>query len=155
MELARHVPDLIRDLIRIASLSLIASSAAAWEYSPTQICTLSHEGDSGSVVVTYDPMLGDYAISLTRANGLWPDAPVFGILFAGPRQIQIGTDRHRVSDDQRTITATDKGFGNVLDGLEYNNFAIAQAGDVLFRFDLTDAAEPVRAFRNCGAELTS
>ena len=138
-----------------AAFCLVAGAASAWEFSPTPICTLSYGGESGSVTVTYDPMLGDYAISLTRANGLWPDAPIFGILFAGPRQIQIGTDRHTLSDDQRTITATDKGFGNVLDGLEFNTFAIAQAGEVLFRFDLTDVAEPVQAFRNCGTELTS
>ena len=138
-----------------AAFCVMAGPALAWDYSPTPICTLSHEGESGSVVLTYDPVLGVYAIALTRADGLWPDAPVFGILFAGPRQIQIGTDRHNLSEDQSTITATDKGFGNVLNGLEFNNFAVAQAGDVLFRFDLSDAAEPVRAFRNCGAELTS
>jgi hypothetical protein len=79
----------------------------------------------------------------------WPGSPAFGIRFEGARTLAIGTDRHRLSDDGRTLTVTDTGFGNVLDGLEFNATATATAGGVSVALDLTGAADPVRAFRAC------
>jgi hypothetical protein len=38
----------------------------------------------------------------------------------GPRGNMISTSRHALSDDGRTLSVSDRGFGNVLNGLEFN-----------------------------------
>jgi hypothetical protein len=55
-----------------------------------------------------------------------------------------------LSDDGRTLTVTDGGFGNVLDGLALNGTATALAGDTVIPFDLAGARPAVEAFRACG-----
>ena len=61
-----------------------------------------------------------------------------------------------MSEDGRALTVVDTGFGNVLDGLQYNHTAYAIAGDLEIPFPLEGAAEPVAAFRACdGAALSS
>ena len=128
---------------------LLAGPAAAWEFSPVPVCTLSHESAEGAVAVTWDPGRPEpYAITVTRA-GAWSPGPVFAIRFDGPRALAIQTDRHAISEDGGALTVTDRGFGNVLDGLEFNGRATAMLGAAEVGFSLEGAAGPVRAFRAC------
>jgi hypothetical protein len=132
----------------IALLCLAASPGWAWDFTPEPICTLSWADGDSSVVVTYDPRGPEYAIALTRATP-WPREPVFAIQFEGPRGITISTSRHRLSDSGRTLTVTDRGFGNVLDGLQYNDRANAVTGSATLAVPLEGAAPAVEAFRDC------
>lgn len=133
------------------ALILIASPAAAWEFSASPICTLTSSGDAGTMTVTYDASLPEYAIALTLPEGTWPNAPVFGMAFAEDRPISIQTDQHRISNEGRTLTVKDRGFGNVLDGLEFNTRAYAILGDTTIGFGLDGIKDPIAAFRNCPA----
>lgn len=112
------------------------------------ICTLSHTADRLEIAVTYDPDSRIYAIRLTHPDG-WPAAAVFAIRFDGPAPLTISTDRHRI--EGQTLSVTDTGFGNVLNGIALNREATALLGDRAVPFDLTGAAEPVAAFRRCPA----
>lgn len=133
----------------IFAFFLLALPAQAWEFTPVPICTLSHETADASVTVTWDPRQPEpYAIRIDRAVP-WPDAPVFSIDYAGSRPLTISTSRHRLSDGGTALTVTDRGFGNVLDGLEFNATATASLGEAQAPFPLDGAAEPVRAFRAC------
>lgn len=140
----------------LALIMLLAGPAGAWEFSPDPVCTLSHDGAEGSVTVTWDPGRAEpYAITVTRA-GPWPEGPVFAMRFDGPRAIAIQTDRHAISEDGGALTVTDRGFGNVLDGLEFNGRATAMLGGAEAGFSLDGAAGPVRAFRACtGAAIAT
>lgn len=130
-------------------LLCLASPAVAWEFTPVPVCTLSHATPDAAVTVTYDPRQPEpYAIRIDRAAP-WPEAPVFAIDYAGPRALAISTTRHRLSEGGTAVTVTDEGFGNVLDGLEFNTTATALLGDARVAFPLEGAAEPVRAFRAC------
>lgn len=135
--------------MRALALLLLASPAAAWDFTPVPVCTLSHEAPGLSVRVTFDPAQPQpYAIALTRTDG-WPATPAFAIRFDGPAGMTITTDRHTLSPDGRTLTVSDTGFGNVLDGLEFNTSATATAGPAAAPLDLTAAAPAVRDFRSC------
>lgn len=136
------------------ALALLASPAAAWEFTPSPVCTLTYSDASVDVVVTFDPAIPEYSITLTTPRP-WPQADQFGLTFAGPRGLSIGTDRHVLSDDRFSLTVTDTGFGNVLDGLQFNEQAIGASGDAQVTVDLTDAAPAVAAFRACPADVTS
>ena len=134
----------------LIALLLLAAPATAWEFTPSPVCTLSHAEQSGAVTVTYDPTVAQpYSIAITRSESTWPAAPVFGIRFDGPRGLTISTDRHRLSDAQSTLTVSDRGFGNVLDGLEFNRTATALTGEAEVTFSLDGAAPEVQAFRAC------
>jgi hypothetical protein len=133
----------------ILAFCLIAPPALAWEFSPAPICTLTHDSDEGQIVLTYDPALPLYAVTVTLADGTWPEAGPFGMAFAGGRAIAIQTDRHRISPDGRSLTVTDSGFGNVLDGLEYNARAYAMAGEQTFGLSLDGIGPAITAFRAC------
>ena len=139
-----------------AALLFIASTAAvAWGFSPTPVCTLSHATETAEVLVTYDPDHSQpYAIAVT-GSAPWPDAPVFSMRFDGQRGMTISTDRQMLSNDGRTLTVTDSGFGNVLDGLELNHIAAAIAGNVEVPFSLAGAAPEVQAFRACAEAPTA
>ncbi|MEM1316322.1 MAG: excinuclease ABC subunit B [Pseudomonadota bacterium] len=132
----------------IACLCLAAAPASAWEFTPTPVCTLSHAADGSSLRVTYDPRGPEYAITLRRPKP-WPAAPVFAIRFAGPRELTISTTRHRLSEGGTALTVTDRGFGNVLDGLQFNDAAIARTGAAALSVPLDGAAPAVEAFRAC------
>ena len=119
---------------------LAALPARAWEFRATPICELSHETAEARVRVLYDPAIPEYAIEITRGEG-WPDGPVFGIRFSGGRELVITTDRHTTLDgDPATLTVRDRGFGNVLNGLEFNDTATAFLGDTALSFPLRGAA---------------
>lgn len=138
------------------TLTLLASPAAAWEFASSPVCTLSHDTGDVAVTVTKDPSLPEpYAIALTLADGTWPEVPVFAIQFVGPFGLVIQTDRHALSEDGRTLTVTDTGFDNVLDGIGLNRTAIMLVGPAVMPVDLDGAGGPVAAFRDCPQDATS
>lgn len=139
----------------LISLLLASSPAAAWEFSPTPVCTLSHATPEADLRVTYDPRQEQpYAIAISRQQP-WQDATTFSMRFDGPRGLTITTDRQRLSDDGRTLTVTDRGFGNVLNGLEFNTTATALFGIAEAPFPLDGAAREVQAFRECATAPTA
>jgi hypothetical protein len=136
----------------IASLLWLAQAHVghAWQAGAEgRICTLEHSGTDAEARLTFDPAGPLYTISVTRAEP-WPDAAIFAIRFEGPRANTISTTRHMLSDDGLTLTVSDSGFGNVLNGLEFNALAIAVAGDTGVVLDLAGAAPEVAEFRACG-----
>jgi hypothetical protein len=138
-----------------AALSLFASPAGAWEFSSDPICTLRHEEGEAQVTVTHDPRRADpYAIAVTTTSP-WPDDRIFSMRFDGEQGLTITTDRQNLSEDRKTLTVTDKGFGNVLNGLEFNTTATAIVGDTAIAFALDGAAPEVQSFRACVAAPTA
>ncbi|MEM7723864.1 MAG: hypothetical protein AAF376_16055 [Pseudomonadota bacterium] len=135
----------------LLALSLNAAlPAQAWTAGADgSICTLSHSEAAAEVLLTYDPSGPLYSIAITT-DAPWPDAPVFAMRFDGGAPLTITTDRHELSPDGRTLTVTDRGFGNVLNGLARNQIALAQAGGAVVAFDLTGAAPEVAVFETCG-----
>ncbi|MDJ0824836.1 MAG: hypothetical protein QNJ16_04970 [Rhodobacter sp.] len=130
-------------------LALLATPLHAWEFTANPVCTLTHTAKSIEVTVTYDPRQAEaYAIAVTQPAP-WPAAPVFSIHFDGPRGLTISTARHRLSNDNATLTVSDTGFGNVLNGLEFNATATAVLGDTEVPVSLEGAAPAVREFRAC------
>ena len=136
-------------LLTIIPLLLLSAPAQAWEFRALPVCTLDHATEEVEIEVTFDPRIPEYAINLTLIDAPWPAAPAFGIRFEGSRPNLIVTDRHQLSDGDRTLSVRDSGFGNVLNGLEFNDFAIALAGDAAIVFPLDGAAGPVEEFRAC------
>ncbi len=134
-------------------LALLAAPAAAWDFSPTPLCTLRHTTEDADFVITYDAALPEFTLTITLADQFWRVAPVFGMRFDGRKPIAIGTDRHVI--DGPTLSVKDSGFGNVLNGLQFNDVVTATAGPLTLTADLSDAAEPVAAFRRCPAPATS
>ncbi len=134
---------------------LLAAPLHAWEFTADPVCTLHHAGPEAEVTVTHDPRQAEpYAIAVTRGAGAWPQAAAYAIRFDGPDGFTITTNRHRLSGDAATVIASDTGFGNVLDGLEFNRTATALLGNASATVALTDAAPAVRKFRDCtGSKL--
>jgi hypothetical protein len=136
--------------MRVLIALLLATPAQAWDFTPTPVCTIFHDSPMLLVRVTFDPSQAEpYAITLTRPDP-WPVTDTFGLSFNGPAAMTIGTARHQLSADGRTLTVSDMGFGNVLDGLALNRTATALAGDTQMPVDLTGARPAVDAFRACG-----
>jgi len=134
---------------RTALLLILAGQpAAAWDFTPGLPCRLIHDAAAAQVELTYDPTQPLYTITLRRPAP-WPDAPVFSLRFDGPAPLTISTNRHVLSDGGRALTVTDTGFGNVLDGLQFNRTATALIGGEEITVSLDGAAEPVAAFRLC------
>ena len=132
----------------VIALVCLANPASAWEFTPVPICTLSHQTDEAAVTVTvtYDGTAAQpYAIAISGPD-LVP-APVFAIRFDGPRGLTITTDRHQLADG--TVTVRDRGFGNVLNGLEFSDTATAILGATQIAIPLAGADAPVQAFRAC------
>lgn len=126
-----------------------ALPAMAWEATLGAICTLEHETPTAKIRLTHDPAAPLYTISITRKTGPWPEAATFSMAFTGAAALRIGTDRHVLSQDRRTLTVTDRGFGNVLNGLQFNAIARANAGTATEDIPLDGAAPAVQAFRDC------
>ena len=132
------------------SAMLVGSPGFGWEFTPDPVCTVRHEMEGGSLVMTFDPRRGQaYSIAVTRAGTPWPAAPGSGLAFIGPRGMTISTTRHVLSDGGATLSVSDSGFGNVLNGLEFNETAVALSGTAEIRFPLAGAAPEIRAFRAC------
>lgn len=135
--------------MRVAAwLMLLATPASAWEFTPGLPCLLTHVTDDAQIELTYDPTLPLYTVTIRRADR-WAWSPVFAMRFDGPARLVISTDRHRLSTDGRAVTAEDKGFGNVLNGLQFNDMAHAILGDQVVSFPLPGAHDPVQEFRDC------
>ena len=132
----------------IICLCVSASPVWAWEFTPDPICTLSQVSGDESVVVTFDARVPEYAIAIMRAEP-WPKEPVFAIRFEGPRGLTISTSRHQLSRGGTVLTVTDRGFGNVLDGLQFNHTATALTGSAALSVPLEGAAPAVEQFRAC------
>ncbi|MFK7793159.1 MAG: hypothetical protein AB8B88_10880 [Devosiaceae bacterium] len=144
-------------MIRRIALSLLALaattlSASAWQASSGEVCQITHSEAAASVSVTYDLDTLDYAIAITPDEP-WEQGPVFALRFDGPFNNIITTDRHQLSDGNTTLTVTDQGFGNVLDGLTFNDTATAVLGEQQVMVSLEGAADAVRAFRACTQSL--
>ena len=69
--------------------------------------------------------------------------------FSGPQPLSISTGQHQLSNGGRTVTVVDSGFGNVLNGLQFNQTATTILGDAQIVLPLADAADAVAAFRAC------
>lgn len=132
----------------LALLTLFTpTTLAAWDFSPTPVCTLRQSDPGLEVTLTYDPRQAQaYTIFITRAAG-WPVGDVFSVTFDGPRGLTISTRDHKI--DAGTLSVSDRGFDNVLNGLEYNLTATARLGPITVQTSLTGAAPAVRAFRDC------
>jgi len=142
-------------VIRVAALlGLLTTPAHAWTFTPGSPCLLTHTTDSAQIKLTYDPALPLYTLSITRTAPFAP-APLFAVQFQGANPIAISTDRHTLTNDNRTITVTDSGFGNVLNGLQFNFTAIATLGDQTVEIPLIGAADPVTDFRACDVQAPS
>ncbi len=135
----------------ILALSLLASPAVGWEFTPGLPCLLSHSQDGIAVELTHDPTQPLFTITLTKAQP-WPVADVFALRFEGPAGLTISTNRHQLGNDGRSLTVTDSGFGNVLAGLSLNQRAVALIGDQAVPFSLAGAAPPTDAFRQCSLD---
>ncbi|NOD76648.1 excinuclease ABC subunit B [Ruegeria sp. HKCCD4332] len=134
---------------------ILATPAFAWEATVGDICTLSHDTGAATIFLTYDPSAPLYTLTVTRKDQVWAQSPWFAMRFEGRNPIEIATPRHVLSDGGSALTVTDTGFGNVLDGLEYNQAAYAFTQDGIAEFPLIDAAPQVRIFRTCaGAHLS-
>lgn len=139
----------MRTVLVALALLVAPLPAMAWEFTPVPICTLFHQDPEVAVMVTYDPDGGEYAIHLSREGG-WPDAAVFSMRFEGPRGLTISTTQHVIeAEDTRTLTVRDRGFGNVLNGLNFNQRAVAVLGDLEVPVSLDGAAPAVEEFRAC------
>jgi hypothetical protein len=128
-------------------LCLLPLPSFAWTFSPEPICTLSHDTQSTQIVLTYDPTQPLYTLSITLRSELWAPSPDFGMTFDGPAPLTIGTSRHQING--ASLTVADSGFGNVLDGLQYNFAALAFTRNQKVVMSLSDAAPEVQKFRNC------
>lgn len=136
----------------LAILFLTAAPALAWEARPGPVCELVHDGKTAAVRVTYDPAIPEYAIAITPDRP-WRKGPIFAMRFDGPRSNLITTGRHVISGGGATLTVTDKGFGNVLNGLEFNHTATALLGEQAVSVSLDGAGPAVRDFRACASAL--
>lgn len=132
------------------ALCLTASQAAAWEYTPGLPCTLSYRDDAITAVLTHDPRIPLYTITLTT-KAAWPDTRFFALTFETAAPLSISTDRHFLLEDGKALRVEDSGFGNVLMGMARNETAIAVAGEVTAAFPLAGAAAHIPAFRRCDA----
>ncbi|KIC50137.1 hypothetical protein [Tateyamaria sp. ANG-S1] len=130
----------------LIALALLTTPAHAWDFTPSPICTLAHIENTAEMTITYDHTTRLYAIAVTNSDG-WPAAPAFSIRFDGPRPGTISTTRHET--DGPTLTVSDIGFGNVLDGLEFNTTATAFTQTAAVTVSLDGAAPEVQKFRAC------
>ena len=138
--------------MRLALLLIFAPfQALAWEFFPSPICTLSHETDEAKLVITHDPAVPEYRLEISLDSVSWVTSATFGIAFQGGTELTIGTDRHRT--DGVALSVADRGFGNVLDGLEFNRTATVFTEEQAVAFSLAGAQEPVRDFRDCAESL--
>jgi hypothetical protein len=138
--------------LSVLLLVLFTSPALAWEFRASRVCELLYKDETASVQVVFDPAVPEYRIAITP-NRPWTPGPVFSMRFDGPFSNIIATDRHIITPGGGTLTVTDRGFGNVLDGLEFNFTATALLGDQAVQIPLDGAAPEVREFRACASGL--
>lgn len=136
------------------ALTFLTTPAFAWDFTAGAVCTLSDSTDTAEIILTFDPALPRYTLSVT-ADTAWPTGGTFVMAFANTRPAMIQTDRYVLSDDGMTLSVADSGFGNVLNGLEFGGQIRAAVGDQ--GVDLTSGgiAAQMEAFKNCGAAALS
>lgn len=134
---------------------VFASPATAWDFAETNVCTVTHDASNVFVAVTFDPTTEIYELTLTLKNQTWGNGHAFRIVFDGQNPIVIGTDRQTLSEDQTQLRVSDRGFGNVLDGIQFNETMTASLEDQSIAISLTGAAGPMAAFRLCPTIATS
>lgn len=140
-------------MFRVFILLLLSTSPAlAWEARSGIICELAYEGEQGSISVTYDPAIQEYSIAIAPEQP-WSPGSVFVMRFEGAQADTITTDRHELSADGSTLTVTDRGFGNVLNGLEFNTTATVLLAYRAISVPLAGAGPAVRDFRTCATSL--
>lgn len=131
------------------ALTVLSTPATAWEAGVDGVlCTLIHSEDGTDLRLTYDPSVPLYAIAIS-GPAPWPISGQFSMQFDGAQPNTITTDRHVLSNDRSWLSVSDRGFSNVLDGLQYNDTATAISGDATVRMSLEGAADTVEAFRAC------
>ncbi|MEP2531325.1 hypothetical protein [Shimia sp.] len=128
---------------------MLATPAQAWQATVGAICTLSHDTEAANIFLTYDPAKPLYSLTITLAQDSWAPSLWFAMRFDGPTPIEIATSRHTLSGDATALSTADTGFGNVLDGLEFNDTAVALTQNRILQFPLDGAAPEVRTFRAC------
>lgn len=147
-----HIPRkaaTLKTMRTALALFLAPFPALAWDFSPDPVCTLTHQTADAEIIITYDAALPEYALFITLRDGTWPDAFAFSIAFEGGRRIFITTPNHELRDEGHTLVVRDTGFGNVLDGLEFNTAMTATSGTRSLSAPLNGAGPAVRAFRAC------
>lgn len=136
-------------------LASLATPATAWQATTGEICTLTHETTDTRVHLTYDPTKPLYTLAITRKSDPWQQAPWFAMRFLGPNENTITTPEHALSDNGQTLNVADSGFGNVLDGLQFNDTALAFTEAQAVGVSLIGAAPEVQKFRDCTAAQLS
>ena len=126
----------------------LSSPAQAWEFTPGLPCVLRFETEAAKITLTHDPTQPLNTLSV-RQSAPFAASDTFAMRFEGADGLTITTNRHSLSRDGRTLSVSDTGFGNVLNGLQFNRTAWAILGDQAIAFPLEGAAEPVAAFRLC------
>ncbi len=132
-------------------LSLLGSSAniGAWTFTPSPICTVEHQTELIELELTYNHASGVYALKLTKPELTWDASRKFSMRFEGSKPIFISTTNHEFSSDMKSLIASDSGFGNVIDGLQFNTLAAAITDNERIFIPLTGAEPKIDAFRNC------
>jgi hypothetical protein len=136
------------------ALTLLTSPAFAWDFTSGAVCTLSDATDTAEIVLTYDPALPRYTLSITT-DAAWPVDGTFSMTFANTRPAVIRTDRQTLSQDGMTLSVADSGFGNVLNGLEFGGQIRAAVGDRAVDISSDGIKGPMGAFKACGAAALS
>lgn len=140
-----------RFLPLLLAVCLTPATALAWQAGGDgRVCTLAHREDGVDVILTYDAAGPLYTITVTQPEP-WPPAPLFSMIFDGAAPFTITTDRHVLSNGDRSLTVTDRGFGNVLRGLAENTTARLSSGLASADVSLEGAAPEVAMFEDCGA----
>ncbi len=129
--------------------ALLPLPAAAWEFSPDPICTLSHQTAELEFIITHDVAARTYTLAITLQDTAWQPSPTFGVSYSGSMPINISTIQHRLSDDAKTLTVSDSGFDNVLNGLEFNHTATAMTQSQSLSVRTRGISKPMAAFRAC------
>jgi hypothetical protein len=125
-----------------------ATTAAAWDYTPGLPCLLTYQSPEVEVALTYDPTAPLYTISITDGVARLRPA-IFALRFEGPAALTISTDQHVLTEQGKRLSVADTGFGNVLNGLQFNRRMVAVIGDQTISVPLEGASGPVAQFREC------
>lgn len=134
----------------LAFLLLIPSLvSASWRFDETTACVITGETPETVVVVIHDYQAGRYTIAVSQTGQTWTPGPDLSIAFQGGRELVIGTDQHFLSDEGDVLMVTDRGFGNVLDGMQFNQRMTINTGEHIVKIDLNGAAAAVAEFRDC------
>lgn len=128
---------------------LASASLADWRFEESTICVLTGETSDSIVVLTHDYAEGRYTISMQRPGQTWQPGPTLSIAFEGGRPLTISTDRHALSEAGDVLSVSDRGFGNVLDGMQFNEQMTILTGEHSVVVPLNQAAPEVQDFRDC------